>query len=204
MEGGQVEGVCGVGTLGVERGAVVRGERWHGRDTGVSRVLRGLSVSGLGHLVVLGRLFFGLCLEDLEAEVLDLVLGTVDETADFSPLVSSLAHVVFDPVADRGTSLDGVSVEVVTLMVVPALSTLLGVSRAMLLGDLAPLDSDGGVDVNALSLRLHLDLRADEPFVLDDIAKSLALFGAPSAALAVGGGFLRHGDDNFFLLGRVG
>lgn len=204
MEGRQVDGICVVGALRVERGAVVGSERWHRRDTGVSRVLRGLSVSSLGQLVVLGRLFFGLCLEDLEAEVLDLVLGTVDETADLGPLVSSLAHVVFDPVADRGASLDRVPVEVVTLMVVPALSALLGVSRAVLLGDLAPLDSDGRVNVDTLSLRLHLDLRADEPFVLDDVAKALALFGAPSAALAVGGGLWRHGDDVWDELADVG
>lgn len=195
VAGGQIEGISGVGALRIERGAVIRGKRWHGGNTGVSRVLSGLSVSGLSHFVFLGGLFFRLGLEDLEAKVLDLVLGSVDDTANLCPLVSSFAHVLFNVVADQGASLDRVSVEVVTLMVVPALSALLGVARAVFLGDLAPLDSDSSVDINTLSLGLHLNLRSAEPFGLDNVAKFLSLLGAPSAALTVGGGFRRHGAD---------
>lgn len=195
LAGGQVEGISGVGALWVERGAVIRGKRWHGGDAGVSRVLSSLSVSGLSHLVVLGGLFLGLSLEYLETKVLDLVLGSVDDTAYLRPLVSSFAHVLFNVVAHQGAPLDGISVEVVTLMVVPALSALLGVSRAVLLGDLAPLNSDGGVDIDAFSLGLHLDLWSAEPFGLDNVAKLLSLLRAPSAALTIGGGFRRHVAD---------
>lgn len=192
MLGRKVDGISGVGALGVERRAVVRGERWYRRNAGVSRVLSSFSVSGLGHLIVLGGLFFRLGLEDLEAKVLDLVLWPVDKTANLSPFVSSLAHELLDEVANLGAPLDGVAVEVVTFMVVPALSALLGVSRAVGLGDLAPLDSNGGVDVDTLSLCLHYDFRSGEPLGFDDPAKFLSLLGTPSAALAIGGGLRWH------------